>query len=79
MRPINGGCSRGTICNSVFPAAGVGGVAEDQQIIFQAVRAFVRAAFLVPCRWYLLAALSLPFLRGGAFLLLCSVRLSVAF
>ena len=27
-----GGCSRGTACNSVFPAAGAGGTAENQQI-----------------------------------------------
>nr|DAP26631.1 MAG TPA: hypothetical protein [Bacteriophage sp.] len=29
------GCSRVSACNPVFPAAGVGGTAEDQQIIFK--------------------------------------------
>ena len=29
------GCSRGTTCNSVFPAACVGGAAENKQIIFK--------------------------------------------
>nr|DAG28910.1 MAG TPA: hypothetical protein [Caudoviricetes sp.] len=31
-RAIDGGCSRGTACNSVFPAACASGTAKDQQI-----------------------------------------------
>nr|DAZ07041.1 MAG TPA: hypothetical protein [Caudoviricetes sp.] len=54
-------------CNSVFPAAGAGGAAEDQQIIFQAVRALSGRLFFLSAS------------RSGAALSVCPANVAGLF